>query len=258
MKSPQSVKNLISALSTVYKRLSWDHSQFTSYHVSSALKALEVNSRYTPTPKAPVDPQQLELIIKEMFRLTTTHAIVAVLSFGFTGFLRQSNLLPHSAKAFDQSRHLTRGDVSLTCQGLQLKVKWSKTLQRAQDASVIAMPAINGRAFCPVAAYRHMLKEVPTLSLQQPLFTFADLSPLTLPYVNRLWRKAINNLGLDPSRLSLHSLQSGGTTSVWQSQLSNPVDIMRHGTWRSDSWMAYARPPPHTSTVMRALASLSD
>ena len=257
MTSPASIRNTISSLSSAYKRLGWDPTPFTGHFVQAALKSIDVNSRYEPIQKEAIAPDQLDSILAMVLAATGDYSLVCLLSFGFSGFFRQSNMALSSAKVFDPTRQFTRADVSPGVQGLTVKVKWTKTLQRYQEATSVFLPAISGRHLCPVLTFRNMVIRVPTTAPTQPLFCHPGGEPLTLPYVTRQWKRALTTLGLDQAKFSLHSLRRGGASAVWATGLVSPTDIMRHGTWASDSWRAYSHRPPPASTVVLGLSSLS-
>ena len=257
LKSPSSVRNIVSSLSTSYKRIGWDPAPFTTYYVAAALKSIEVNSRHMPDQKDGILPDQLDALISAILWQTKDYTLVCVLAFGFAGFFRQSNMVPRSAKEFDPTRHFTQADVTHTKEGLTVTVKWTKTLQKYKDATAVYLPPITGRSCCPVMAYRSMLITAPTAHPAQPLFSFQDRTPMTLRCVNRHLTQGLKTIGLDPKAYSLHSLRRGGASAVWGSGVANPTDIIRHGTWSSDSWRAYAHRPAASSTVALGLASLA-
>ena len=65
----------------------------------ASLKSIDVNSRYEPSQKEVVAPGQLDVIISRVLAATQDYALACVLSFGFVGFFRQSNMLPPSKTA---------------------------------------------------------------------------------------------------------------------------------------------------------------
>ena len=254
MSSPASVRNVISSLSTSYKKMNWECGVFTCFHVLNSLRSLDHNVRYMPVSRPPIAPDQLDLIIT--YCLTRGESTVAcALAFSFAGFLRQSNLAPKSAKAFDPTRHFTRGDVSVLPGSLRVRVKWTKTIQKYRDGTHVTLPAIPGRPLCPVSRYNNMLADRPTTTQHQPLFTFRSGAPMTLNHIQSTWRTALLALGLAGTGLSLHSLRRGGCTAARQSG-ATPTDLKQHGTWVSDDWRTSASPPV-VSTVPMALSSLA-
>ena len=257
LKSPGSARNIVSSLSTSYKRMGWDPSPFTSYYVAAAMKSIEVNSRHQPEQKDGITPEQLDSVISINLWETRDYTLACIFAFGFAGFFRQSNLVPRAAASFDPTRHFTRGDVTAEGAGLTVRVKWTKTLQKYKEATSVHLPPIPGRACCPVTAFRSMVLTSPTRASHQPLFVFPDGAPMTLGYVNKQWARSLKAVGLNPKDFSLHSLRRGGASAVWGTGLATPTDIMRHGTWASDSWRAYAHRPPPASTVVHGLAALA-
>ncbi len=89
--------------------------------------------------------------------------------FGLFGFLRQSKLAPANASTFDCTRHTCRGDVLVRPPGLVIILKWSKSCQRREEPSTVALPKIPAHPLCPLQAYREMLAISPTHHPNQPL-----------------------------------------------------------------------------------------
>ena len=148
-KSPASIRNLIGSLSTAYKRMDLDSRVFSSFKVQNALKSIEVTSRYIPSPKLPITPDELDRIIQNMRSRGEDPAAMCALCFAFTGLFRKSNLALPMEASFDPTCHLTRGDVTRVDGGIKVCVKWSKTIQKAKDATAITLPRIKGMAQLP-------------------------------------------------------------------------------------------------------------
>ena len=248
---------MLGSLSTAFKRMDLDHSIFSSYRVQLALRSIEINSRYTPSPKLPITPDQLESIIGVMRRKGEDPAVICAISFAFIGLFRQSNLAPPTERAFDPTRHFTRGDVTRVPGGVEVVVKWTKTIQKAQDAPTIMLPRIPGRAFCPVMALDSMILSGSAPHPTAALFTTREGRPMCLGFLKKAWVRALLALNLPPERLSLHSLRSGGATAVWHTGKVSELDLMRHGTWASTAWKGYVRGPHKDSTVLQAFKQLS-
>ena len=73
----------------------------------------------------------------------------------FHGFFRISNLLPKSKSEFKPDRHLTRGDIYISNAGINLFLKWSKTMQASRDTRLIPLASVQGS---PFARCRHFCK----------------------------------------------------------------------------------------------------
>ena len=256
-KSPQSVKNSISSLSTAMKRAGRPLQVLSHFKVQLATRAIEINMRHVPTRKRPVTPKELDDITKSVWYNTRNISAVCAIAMAFTGFLRQSNLVAKSAAAFDPTRTMTRADVTKTGAVLNVTLKWSKTIQRTADAAHITLPSIKGRWFCPVATYSAMVQALPTTHQDQPLFVHKDGKPLTVRYLTKVWKDGVRTVGLDPQSISLHSLRKGGATAVYNSASAKDEDIKSHGTWTSSAWRIYAQRDPEKSSVVSALKKLS-
>ena len=111
-KSPQSVKNSISSLSTAMKRAGRPLQVLSHFKVQLATRAIEINMRHVPTRKRPVTPKELDDITKSVWYNTRNISAVCAIAMAFTGFLRQSNLVAKSAAVFDPTRTMTRADVT--------------------------------------------------------------------------------------------------------------------------------------------------
>jgi hypothetical protein len=68
-------------------------------------------------------------------------------------------------------RHISRGDVIITPLGLQVHIKWSKTLQSYRQSAIINLPNVQGSPLSPVAAYQALLKHYPVPS-KSPLLSY--------------------------------------------------------------------------------------
>ena len=86
-KSPQSVKNSISSLSTAMKRAGRPLQVLSHFKVQLATRAIEINMRHVPTRKRPVTPQELDDITKSVWYNTRNISAVCAIAMAFTGFL---------------------------------------------------------------------------------------------------------------------------------------------------------------------------
>ena len=79
--------------------------------------------------------------------------LAVVLTFGFIGCLRISNLAPHKASAFDATRHTMVADIHLRNEGLVLSLKWSKSRQTNKTPVTIPLPSLGSTLLCPLRAW---------------------------------------------------------------------------------------------------------
>ena len=256
-KSPQSVKNYLSAVTLIHKHLGLQCSATQSYQVTLMLRAISATMRHVPHPKSPISLPILFQLCQLCQPLGLWGLVLqCAILFSFFAFLRQSNLAPKDSTHFNSTRHPTRGDVHRSPVGLALAVKWTKTLQSSMSPVYIPLPSIPGSPLCPVRAYNAMVTRVPTPSPQAPLFLMPSQSGrLTVVSISQLrssFNHLISQLHLPPKNFSLHSLRRGGATLAFQSGV--PLDLIKsHGTWTSDSVWSYIKPPPHASALPQAL-----
>ena len=105
--------------------------------------------------------------------------------------------------------------------------------------------------YCPVAILRRYIQaaDMDVSSGQLPLFR--PLTKKKLGYSLRngklsytccreIFKEALKDVGYDPKDYGLHSLRSGGVTSVVSNDLSHNVSerlLKLHGRWKSDEAM---------------------
>jgi hypothetical protein len=104
--------------------------------------------------------------------------------FGFYAFLRQSNLAPKTAAAFDIRRNTCRGDVICHPPGLVILLKWTKTLQKGQR-TLIPIPSIPGHPLCPVQAFNAMQTAIAA-TYNDPLLVLKKDTGLAVLTIDKL------------------------------------------------------------------------
>ena len=247
------IKNHISHLRTFFMLAGLDLSALHSYIVTNALRALSITLRHIPNLKRGANPTTLRAALGYCGDLAyPEHVAFAILAM-FHGFFRQSNMVPQRARGFDPTRHFTRDDFVYTNEGLSVTLKWSKTLQSSGCPPKVLLAPCQDSGLCPVSAYSNLLRVAPTTGILQPLLQFNDGNSLTIRYLADRWRELLMAAGMDPTKISLHSLRRGGATFAHTHGAKLP-DIMAQGTWASDAVLAYIRQEPgQQSSVHRAL-----
>ena len=160
--------------------------------------------------------------------------IAAVTSLGFAGFFRFNEL------ANIQPNHLFFHD-----EFVKVFVPKSKT-DVYREGNYVYISKLESN-YCPVAVLRRYIQAAGIdLSSQLPLFR--PLTKKKLGYTLRngklsytrcreIFKDALKDLGYDPKDYGLHSLRSGGATSVVSNDLSHNVSerlLKFHGRWKSD------------------------
>ena len=256
--APQSISNLISHLRTFYTLSSLNTQPWYHHRVGLALRAVATTIRHVPNPKDPVGPDLLRRAMANIHRIPSPEATRMAIYIMYFGFLRQSSLAPPSVAAYDPTRHLSGADVAIVHNGLTIKLKWSKTLQRSSDATDLLLPLTKDSSLCPVGAYRAYLAVAPGApSPMAPLLRHADGNTLTVPFIRRQWAVLLSLIGADPVAYSLHSLRRGAASYTYNTCKAQLNDVMNQGTWRSSAVRAYIRPSSiKYNSVHKALAAV--
>ena len=232
-----------------------DTSPFRDQRIPLFLKSLKINRPLTPVVKLVIDQTLLLQIITVSDHLQFPLVYKSLYLLAFFSFLRLSNILPHTMKTFDKSRHLCVGDVIFADQRAVIVVKWSKTLQDRVKTTTVDVPCLGSSALCPVTALKQMLFKYPSHS-DAPLFQIPNvvsLTPLTDSTARKHLNQVSNILGLHRS-LTFHDFCRGG--SFWAFQHGVPIHhIQAQGTWTSDCVWQYIALPSSQSQVSLAFAS---
>ena len=97
---------------------------------------------FSPRPLNIISVELLQQIITFCETLQTPYIFKSLYLFAFFSFLRLLNILPHSARQFDPTRHLTRGNLTFTQNSCTVIIKWSKTIQNRKETKKIGIPSI--------------------------------------------------------------------------------------------------------------------
>lgn len=227
---------------------------FNHSQVGLMLRAIKINKRTLATQRPPITPAHLRQIIARIRREEYGQHIAVALLLMFTTNFRQSNVLPQSLARYDSTRHLTRGDIKLSSQMVQVAQKWSKTAQQAGFNRWISIPRAASPHLCLHTALRVLYRISPTRNPAQPLLAFDDGNPLTSSYVIRAFKHALICSGLAARNYTLHSLRRGGARFLQQAGVEAPV-IATHGGWRSSAILRYIK-DPHRNAAFEALQFL--
>ena len=168
------------------------------------------------------------------------HIYKSAILLAFFSFLRISNLVPHTISGYETMKQLSRGDIIFGSPGINLLLKWSKTLQNRDKVKVIKIPSLGKSPLCPVSAIKHLLATTPG-SNNSPLFQiqcFHKWVPLTDTRLRKFLAKLLKVLNLASCGYTFHSLRRSGATLAFN--LNVPMqDIQSHGTWTSEAVWAY-------------------
>lgn len=158
-----------------------------------------------PSQKDPISPSELRTMVQSRPQTLQGLRDRALLLLGFAGAFRRSELVG-----------LDVGDVTWGEDGLTVNLRRSKTDQEREGRKV-GIPFGSTPQTCPVRTLRGWLEaaELTEGSLFRPV-KGSKVSAARLSYkaVARLVKRAAEAAGLEPSRLSGHSLRSGLATAA--------------------------------------------
>jgi hypothetical protein len=142
--------------------------------------------------------------------------------------------------------------------GLQVSLKWTKSIQGAHPPIHIPLPRIHHSPLCPVRAYHSMVRACPTVHPRMPLLVIYDVNgnytPVSTHMLATNFHQVIHKLHLPPLKYSLHSLRKGGITLAHAAGISMD-QIKSHGTWSSNTVWTYVKPSTvQKSAISQALA----
>ena len=212
---------------------------FSHPAVARLLRSLSLTSHFAPTPRGLFDIPTLYNISLSCDSTNDPHLYRAIFLVAFYGFLRMSNIAPHSFKNFNKCQHFLRQDVIFGPPGVHLILKWTKTMQDRKSHHVIQLPTISNKYLCPVQALRALLRS-RTLSPQHPLF--ASISPPHRPIIDTHIRDVLKNIlisrNISPSSHGFHTFRRSGATFAFDHSV--PLqNIMSHGLWKSSAVWTY-------------------
>ena len=232
--------NYVSAIKASFVLYDLPHDLLDHPRLKLFLKSVRINRPLTLVPQNIIDLDMLEKISLACDELKFSKVFRAIFLTGFFGFLRLSNLAPHSLATFDHTRHLTGHDLFFSHELVKIMVKWTKTMQSRDTVQVICLPRLKNSVICPFRALKALYKLYPmspTTSVFQ-IHNKSSWQPLTDTKVRKCL-KAINvSLGLNPHFFTFHSFRRSGATFAYNSHV--PIQqIKRHGTWSSECVWRY-------------------
>ena len=161
----------MSAISAMFIVYALNTQPFKDERIPFYIKYLKINAVFRLKTVKLISIEVLQQIIMVCNALQHPVLYKALYLFSFFSFLRLSNILPHSAAAFDITRHLTRSDVIFGKKFATIILKWSKTMQDRKETSTFSIPMLGESPLCPIAALQQMFAHIP-VSKNSPLFVF--------------------------------------------------------------------------------------
>ena len=211
-----------------------DTQAFRDERLPLFIKSLTINAPLAPKVQNLISVDLLQKIVKSD---KNPYIFQPLYLLAFFSFL--SNILPHSARQFDPTRHLTRGDLIFSQNSCTVIIRWSKTIQNRREVKTIAIPSFGLSPLCPIASLQNMYKAIPALK-NSPLFCLPssnNVISLSDSTARKHLKKISFLLGVSLP-LTLYSFRRSGTT--WAFANGVPLqEIMQHGTWSFDAVWRY-------------------
>ena len=231
-KSVATVKNYLSGAKTFLTQQAAPTYLFSSPVISNLFKGLQRLSNHIPTPAPAIDLVSLKRACTLLLGLGGDALTArAAMLMGFATFLRQSNLLPHSATAWHSPHTLRRRDIYEQDGYLRVTVNSSKTI--TDPLARVAIPvAPSLTEHCPVMAWRQYVRRTP-LDPDAPAFMFSPHVPVTPQRLTSYLRAALAAVGFQQAhKVTVHSLRRSGAQECARRGASQQ-QLMQHGTWTS-------------------------
>lgn len=154
----------------------------------------------------------------------------AILTLGFAAALRRGELVA-----------LDLADIDFVAKGLVVRLRRGKTDQEGRGRVVGVFHGTRAACSCPVRCLRAWLRirgRAPG-----PLFPSHGVSGrLTTEAVNRIVKRSVELLGLDPRRYGAHSLRAGFVTAAAEAGVPESLIMQRTGHRSIQTVARYVRP----------------
>ena len=159
--SRSTISNYMTAIRAFHIIYACDTFPFKDERISWFLKSLQITAPLTPRIRTTLNIEVLTSVVHLCNNFEAPAVFIPLYLTCFFSFLRLSNLLPHTVRAFDVTRQLARGDLIITKNSALLIVKWSKTIQSRRDIVTLPLPCLGSSILCPIAALNKMILLYP-------------------------------------------------------------------------------------------------
>ena len=226
----------------------WDHPSIRYF-----VKSVKINRPLCPVRRNIMSLETLKQLIQVCRILPSYLTFRAIFLMAFFGFLRISNIAPHSYSQFDPSRHLTPADITFKKSKMLVVIKWSKTMQTRDKIHIIVLPKLNQSILCPVRALKRALS-VYNPQRDQPLFQVRTPLGFRVATESRVRKGLLQlnvKLGFDPHHLTFHAFRRSGATCAYNAHV--PLqNIKSHGSWASECVWSYMQQNEDRSSEIAA------
>ena len=127
--SVTAMANHLLAVKTKLALLGFSMQAFEDQRIKYYQKALTLHRPFKASLKKIIDIDTVQLIVRACDSTYMGQVFKAIYTLAFFSFLKISNLVPHTRKAYTPIQHLSQADVFFATPEIHLLLKWSKTLQ---------------------------------------------------------------------------------------------------------------------------------
>ena len=234
------IQNYLSALKAKFILYQLDHHVLADQKIRLYVNSLKINRPLNPVTRNIMTIKVLKHLTCLCDTIFMGSVYKAIFLVAFFGFLRLSNMTPHSIALYDPSRWLSASDVTFTSKFLKINLKWSKTLQTRDKVQVLTLPKLAFAHLCPYRALKKIIK-IYNPTGEQPLFqvyTSQGWVVLTDSKIRKCLSRLNVKLGFSPHHFTFHTFRRSGATLAYNAHI--PIHhIKRHGSWSSDCVWTY-------------------
>lgn len=235
------VNNYTSALNSLHKFYGINVDFRDSYLVKLVLKGLKSLDDGGSSARIPFSIHQLESIYTRSVRNDYDEICWLAVIICVRTLLRKSNVLPSKV---NDTHIMSRKDVEFHPELLIFTVYSSKTRSKKEEPLRIPIRRINNPKFCVYSELLAHFSQFPG-SGDSPLLlksTTKGIKPLMYVDVLNFLKAGALSIGLDSSRVGLHSLRKTGAMHLYG--IGIPLnDIRLIGDWKSMAVLVYLSAP---------------
>lgn len=253
--SPRTVQNNISHIRTYLRKAEAPMDQAHHCRVKWALTALNRDNDFVPRTKSAFPIATLQNMLRLLPQTEVGNILKVAILMMYHAALHQSEVLPYSSTSFDHKKHLSRADVVLNHNSLDVKIKFAKNMQSVYQTKSVTLHRSPDTLLCVVAAVHEMLQRTPTTSARDTFIVFSNSRrPVTTEFVRRNWQRHLTSQGIDTTDLSLHSIRKAAATAAHM-EGCDELQTQQYGGWKSNAHCAYIAAPQKSvnSAIIRAL-----
>lgn len=149
-----------------------------------------------------------------------------------------------------------RSDIEYTSQGILLKVRKTKTIQRREYVLEIPVNYIRNKDFCAASMLITHLRRTSSIK-HGPLFMLlkdGQWRPLLYTELLAFIKDCVALIGMSPAEVGLHSLCRSGAAYLHSLGISL-IDIMNTGDWHSLAALSYLISPLDRKTQIESVVA---